>query len=123
VLKNAKQSAGNMDQFEHGRRLLDMLRRLVTEYRSKLIERGDNEARKAFANNEYAAMESETVMQNHRLRGMRTFDYEGTRVEMFRHLKIGIESNVAKTIRVHFHWDADRQKIVIGYCGEHLPVS
>lgn len=123
ILASAKESARDMDRFEHGRRLLDMLRRLVTEYRDKLIEGGDNEARKVFGNNEYAAKESETVMGNQALRRLRTFAYEGKQVEMFRHLKIGIEANVSKTIRVHFHWDSERERIVIGYCGEHLPVA
>ena len=44
-------------------------------------------------------------------------------MEMFRHLKIGVDDDPTRTIRVHFHWDGDRQKIVIGYYGEHLPVS
>jgi hypothetical protein len=123
VLESAKESARDMERFEHGRRLLDMLRRLVTEYRSKLIEGGDNKARKVFGNNEYAAKESETVMGNQAMRRLRTFTYEGKQVEMFRHLKIGIEANVSKTIRVHFHWDSEHEKIVIGYCGEHLPVA
>jgi len=123
VLESAKESARDMNRFEHGRRLLDMLRRLVTEYREKLIAGGDNEARKVFGNNEYAAKESETVMGNQAMRRLRTFAYEGKPVEMFRHLRIGIEENVAKTIRVHFHWDSKRDKIVIGYCGEHLSVA
>ena len=46
VLESAKDSARDMNLFIYGRRLLDMLRRLVTEYRIKLIEGGDNEARK-----------------------------------------------------------------------------
>ena len=123
VLESAKDSARDMYHFGHGRRLLDMLRRMVTEYRRKLIDGGDNDARKVFGNNEYAAKESETVMGNQVLRRLRTFEYDGRHVEMFRHLKIGIEANVAKTIRVHFHWDAEREKIVIGYCGEHFPIS
>jgi hypothetical protein len=123
VLESATKSARDMNCFEHGRRLLDMLRRLVTEYRDKFIEGGDNEARKVFSNNEYAAKESETVMGNHAMRRLRTFTYRGEQLEMFRHLKIGIEANVAKTIRVHFHWDSEREKIVIGYCGEHLSVA
>lgn len=63
------------------------------------------------------------MMGNKAMRRKRTFDYEGEPVEMFRHLKIGVDEDVARTIRVHFHWDAEREKIVIGYCGEHLPVS
>jgi hypothetical protein len=123
VLQSARDSAREVPRFEHGRRLLDMLRRLVTDYRTTLLERGDNEARKIFGNNEYAAKESETVMGNAAMRRLRTFDYEGRRIEMFRHLKIGIEANVTKTIRVHFYCDIEGQKIVIGYCGEHLPVA
>jgi hypothetical protein len=112
-----------MDRFLYGRRLLDMLRRLVVDYRNKLLDTGDNEARKVFGKNEYAAKESETVMANKTLRRLRTFEYEGQQVEMFRHLKIGADENITKTIRVHFHWDAKRQRIVIGYCGEHFPIS
>ena len=57
------------------------------------------------------------------MRRERAFNYEGETVEMFRHLKIGVGDDATRTIRVHFHWDADREKIVIGYCGEHLSVS
>lgn len=123
VLESAKDSATDMNLFNYGRRLLDMLIRLVTEYRTKLLEGGDNEARKVFGKNEYAAKESETVMANKTMRRQRTFEYEGEQVEMFRHLKIGADENVAKTIRVHFHWDPEREKIVIAYCGEHFPIS
>jgi len=123
VLESAKDSARDMNLFTFGRRLLDMLRRLVTEYRVKLLEGGDNEARKVFGKNEYAAKESESVMANNTMRRQRTFEYEGRQVEMFRHLKIGSDENITKTIRVHFHWDAERKKIVIGYCGEHFPIS
>jgi len=123
VLESAKDSAKDMYQFNFGRRLLDMLRRLVTEYRTKLLEGGDNEARKVFGKNEYAAKESETVMANKSMRRQRTFEYEGEEVEMFRHLKIGADENITKTIRVHFHWDPERKKIVIAYCGEHFSIS
>ncbi|MDE3164999.1 MAG: hypothetical protein KGN36_04260 [Acidobacteriota bacterium] len=123
VLQSAKDSARAMNLFSYGRRLLDMLRRLVTDYRGKLLDGGDNEARKVFGKNEYAAKESETVMGNKAMRRLRTFEYDGEQVEMVRHLKIGADENVAKTIRVHFHWDAKRQRIVVGYCGEHFPIS
>jgi hypothetical protein len=62
-------------------------------------------------------------MGNKAMRRQRTFEYRGEQIEMFRHLKIGVEENVAKTIRVHFHWDAEREKIVIAYCGKHFPIS
>jgi hypothetical protein len=61
-------------------------------------------------------------MNNKTMRRQRTFEYEGEHVEMFRHLKIGVDDDETKTIQVHFHWDAKRQKIAIGYCGSHLSV-
>lgn len=122
VLDSAVDSAREMNRFIYGRRLLDMLRRLVTEYRDRLFDGGDNNARLVFGKNEYAATESETVTSNKAMRRARTFEYLGEQVEMFRHLKINVEDDVTKTIRVHFHWDASHSKIVIGYCGEHLPV-
>ncbi|MGB9069415.1 MAG: hypothetical protein WCC21_12680 [Candidatus Acidiferrales bacterium] len=123
VLESARETAREMDRFIYGRQLLELLKKLATDYRSKLMESGDNEARKVFGKSEYAAKESETVMGNKDMRRQRTFEYEGEQVEMFRHLKIGVDDDVTKTIRVHFHWDAERNKIVIGYCGEHLSVS
>ena len=123
VLDSARSSAKKMTGFIYGRDLLDLLRRLVTTYRDQLIDGGDAKARLVFGKNEYAAKESETVMKNKTMRRQRTFDYRGTQVEMFSHLKIGVDDDPTRTIRVHFHWDGDRRRIVIGYCGEHLPVS
>ena len=123
VLDSARSSASKMTHFIHGRDLLDLLLRLVTLYRDRLLDGGDSKARQVFGKSEYAAKESESVMTNKTMRRQRTFEYDGTQVEMFRHLKIGVDDDPTRTIRVHFRWDADRQKIVIGYCGEHLPVS
>ncbi len=123
VLNSARVSAIKMTRFIYGRDLFGLLRRLVTTYRDRLMDGGDSEARRVFGKSEYAAKESETVMTNKAMRRQRTFGYDGTQVEMFRHLKIGVDDDPTRTIRVHFHWDGDRQKIVIGYCGEYLTVS
>ena len=106
-----------------GAPLLDLLVRLVTRYRDVLMKSGDSRARQVFGRSEYAAKESESVMANKDMRRQRTFDYDGTQVEMFRHLKIGVVDDLTQTIRVYFHWDGTRKRIVIGYCGKHLPVS
>ena len=121
VLDSARGSA-RRSRFINGRELLDRLIRLVTSYRAVLLDGGDSKARGVFGRNEYAAKESERVMANPAMRRQRTFDYHGTPVEMFRHLKIGVADDPTQTIRVHFHWDGARRKIVIGHCGEHLPV-
>jgi hypothetical protein len=112
-----------MDGFVFGRELLGLMKRLVPDYRTKLLAGGDNKARAVFGKREYAAKESETVMNNKAMRRQRTFEYLGKPVEMFRHLKIGVDDHLNKTIRVHFHWDSESEKIVIGYCGKHLSVS
>lgn len=123
ILESAKKSAEEMNRFAKGRKLLGLLVRLVTDYRSALMERGDSEARKCFGAKEFAATESETVTKNRSMRAARTFPYKDNDIEMFRHLKIGIDDDESKTIRVHFHWDNDDQRIIIGYCGTHLPVA
>jgi hypothetical protein len=41
-------------------------------------------------------------------------------IDMIRHLRFGIKDNVYDTFRLHFHWDAEDKKIVIGHCGAHL---
>lgn len=122
VLDSARTSAKRMNRFECGRELLSLLIRLVTTYRDQVKDGGDSKARGVFGKSEYAAKESEGVMASPTLRRRRTFAYDGEEIEMFRHLKIGVDDDVTSTIRVHFHWDAERGKIVIGYCGEHLPV-
>lgn len=123
VLDSAYASAADVGQFESGRRLLDMLRRLMTDYYSAIQEGGDSQARKVFSADEYSATESESVQNNRALRECRVFEYKNEHIEMLRHLKIGKVDDIRKTIRVHFSWMHGERKIVIGHCGEHLPVS
>ncbi len=123
ILDSAVESSKDVVAFKRGRRLLDMLRRLVLDYRDAMIKGGDNEARVKFTNKEYSSNESETVTSNPALRRMRTFNYKGEAVSMFRHLRVGVADNTEMTIRVHFYWDGIDNKIVIGYCGKHLPIS
>ena len=40
-------------------------------------------------------------------------------IVMWPHLKIGNAETTTETIRVHFEWIAEEQKVVIGWCGEH----
>ena len=122
VLDSARRSA-RKSPFINGCELLDLLIRLVTSYRAGLLDGGDAKARHVFGKNEYAAKESETVMASRALRRYRTFDCDGAQVQMLRHLKSGIADDPTQTVRVHFYWDGTRRKIVIGHCGEHLPIS
>lgn len=47
--------------------------------------------------------------------------YEGQRVDISRHIKLGRTFDPRYTLRLHFHWDAERAKVVVHHAGEHLP--
>lgn len=120
VLPSAYESAVQSDDFKHSRRLYDLITLLVTDYRDTLKRgRPDAEARHILGN-AYRANESETVQENRNLARRRVFMYEGNEIPMYQHIGIGVDASSALTIRVHFHWDAERGRIVIGYCGPHL---
>lgn len=122
ILDSAIASADEVSEFEQGRRLLDMLRRLVTEYLHRFCAGGDNEARTVFTSSEYAAQESETVTRSAKHMRFREFSVDGESVVMVRHLKIGVADDPKTTIRVHFHVDTAGKRVLIGHCGRHLPL-
>lgn len=123
VLESAEASASEADRhFRNGRRLLRLLLKLATDYFDVLVEKGDAEARKVFSNSEYAATESDTV-KNGPLGLKREFTYAGKRLRIEQHLKIGTAADKARTLRCYFAWVPETKKLVIGHCGEHLPVS
>ncbi|WP_156013279.1 hypothetical protein [Thioalkalivibrio sp. HK1] len=121
VLETAKKSA-RKSTFEEGRVLLRQLILLVTKYRESLINGGGDSQAKDIFGDDYAAMESETVMENKKFKRARIFEYDGRMEEMFRHLKIGVSSDEKKTVRTHFYWDGEKKVIAIGHCGKHLPL-
>jgi hypothetical protein len=47
--------------------------------------------------------------------------YEGQRIDISRHIKLGRAFDPRFTLRLHFHWDAECAKIVVHHAGEHLP--
>lgn len=122
ILKSAYSSAKVSSKFKYGQKLVFLLYKLCTEYLSVYIERGDNEA-KSILGGAYSANESESVERSKVLSELRVFEYNNEKIKMFKHVKIGVAHNKTETIRVHFHIDSEARKIVIGYCGEHLPVQ
>ncbi|MFN0093297.1 MAG: hypothetical protein ACKVVT_00755 [Dehalococcoidia bacterium] len=48
------------------------------------------------------------------------FSYQGERVLMEAHLKLGTDFDPANCLRIHFEWDSARQRWVVGYVGSHL---
>ncbi|AOU96986.1 hypothetical protein BI364_02250 [Acidihalobacter yilgarnensis] len=122
VLPTALESARGVSTFSQSRRLLDMLNRLVTEYLPKFIKSGDTAARTTFTNNEFAARESDKVVNNKQFLAYRIFAVEGMQVEMLKHLKVGVADDPKSTIRVHFEIDQTSKRVIIGHCGLHLPL-
>ena len=123
ILPSAWQSAEEMDDhFEATDRLLQLLSKLVTTYADTLKEKGDAQARLVFASGEFSAKES-TATSKGQLGALRKFLYKGELVAMERHLKIGVANNRSTTLRVYFLWDAEDEKCVLGWCGEHLPTA
>ncbi len=121
VLDSAWKSARDAVSFVHRPKAFALLHSLVTTYWEALAAgQGDGEARRVLGG-AYAPRESETVENNRRARELRTFDYGGRQITMWKHLKIGVKPSAAETLRVHFEWVDN--KIVIGHCGSHLDHS
>lgn len=120
VLPSARRSARAAEGFRHRKRCFDLLWRLATAYWSALAaNKGDNEARLIFTLNEFASNEG-AAGAGARGRGLRAFAYHGQRIEMPKHLKIGVKESAAETLRIHFAWLADERKLLIGHCGPHI---
>ncbi|SCX36014.1 hypothetical protein DSM25559_5280 [Agrobacterium rosae] len=120
VLDSAISAARESDRggFKYSQKAFGFFRKLAQDYWEALAGgKNDQQARAAFGN-AYAAKEAETLSKNGR--DLRTFRYRNEDVLMERHLKIGVKDSLSETLRIHFEWYPDEQKIVIGHCGRHL---
>jgi len=123
ILDSAYKSARAAAAFEHHETAFKLVLKLVTGYWDALMQGGgDARAREVFGKDEYSAQEGEVTAHNRRARDARTFTYKGQSVVMLRHLKHGVKDSIQDTLRVHFHWDNQDKKIIIGHCGKHLPL-
>ncbi len=120
VLPSAFASAHESRTFRDKKRAFNLLWKLTNEYYLSLCEGKPDAISKQIFGDDFSAKESETVEKNVIARHLRIFTYKGNDYEMMAHLKIGTKESIADTLRVHFRWFADEQKIVIGHCGKHL---
>ncbi|WP_214348061.1 coiled-coil domain-containing protein [Pseudomonas congelans] len=119
VLDSAFSSAVESDKagFLYSFNAYDLLTLLVCKYWQDMSEgKGDQKAKSCFGNS-FSANEAKLTKEG---TSQRTFEYRGQKVFMSRHLKHGVKDSLAKTLRIHFHWDAKARLIVIGHCGKHL---
>lgn len=120
VIPGAKSSARKSAGFRHGRKLLELLLGLGGEYAQALSNGQPDGVARAVLGDAYRAQESEGALSSKECRQARTFIVDGEPVLMKQHLAIGIADSPAETLRVHFAWM--NGCIVIGHCGEHLPL-
>lgn len=120
ILPSAWRSAQESRAFRKVDKAWELMLRLVENYWGAVQEGGDAVAKHVFPPTAYAARESESVEGRKEAKERRTFEYNGAPLTMWKHLKIGVKDSVAETFRLHFEFDAERRKIVIGHCGKHL---
>lgn len=119
VLPSAYSSTKDSEKFEFKDKILERLWDLATAYWECLASgQGDIVAHKIFGKNGYATNDSENVTTEGQK--LRTFTYNGIKIEMPKHLKIGGKFSPHQTLRVYFEWLPDEKKIIIGHCGKHL---
>lgn len=120
VLESAFKSSKESQGFLERKVVIDLLLRLATSYWVTLSEgKGDIMARQIFGEN-FASKEGKNL--SNKGRKLRTFLYRDDEIEMLKHLKHGFKDTPAETIRIHFEWVSEEQKIIVGYCGPHLPL-
>lgn len=121
VLPSAYESARASKDFQNTRdlaRYLDILAgAYVDAMRGGEAERG----RKLFPPGVFAPQEHPAITEDPKYSNHRMFEYEGKPVEMFTHLKLGVSKDVRHTMRIHFHWDHIKGRVVLGHAGPHLP--
>lgn len=124
VLPSARKSAQEVPSgFHGGSRLLQLLMRLTQLWLPEYLASGDAVARNVFTNNTYSAKETRVLQNTKRLVQARTFKYRGREIPMMKHLCIGVKRDTSKTLRVYFEADQEEGKVIVGWCGEHLPVA
>ena len=122
VLASAWSSAKKLDYFVNGRRLLSLLMRLATSYIDSMLIGGDGLARQVFTQSEFSSRESDPVMSSKSHARKRMCLYQSQQLTMQRHLKIGVSTDTKLSIRVYFDYLPNEKRVVIGWCGEHLPI-
>ena len=121
ILPSARKSADDIAKiFEPTTQLLSLLALLVTDYVEVRKKAGDPYT--VFTKDNFSSNESDTTQNSQALSKTRTFMYNGKPLPMMSHLRIGVVNDKRRTIRVHFAYDDETERVIIGWCGEHRPI-
>lgn len=121
VLDSALKSARESHNFEKPLKAFELMSTLIGGYLDDLREgKGTTQAKERFSDTVYAAHEQKSARGNRRAKELRTFEYRDKTAIFWKHLKIGVGKNTHDGWRLHFEYDSELDRIVIGHCGKHL---
>ena len=82
-----------------------------------------NEVEKPFVERtgiEIAMAETKATQKNPKLMRLRRQSFEGREIDIVPHVKLGTDQ---RPFRIHFAVDREKQRIVVGHCGDHLDTA
>ena len=123
--EDAKRSAKKCE-YEDPERLINVFRIMDNEAEKWFeLEEGTGSYEDALSKTglDIADSDSDTAHQAYP-RVFKTRNDQGKQVkrEMLRHVKLGVSQNPKRTMRIHYEAVRANRKILIGYCGKHLPI-
>ncbi|MBO1859158.1 hypothetical protein J4G52_37000 [Burkholderia cenocepacia] len=125
VFTPACERSMNESPFENHEAFADVLSVMIGPlfemYSSKTVRLSDVEDRLASIPADYAGDTSDVTKGKYRDAYFR--QWEGRRIDISRHIKLGRLMNPRYTMRIHFHWDEDSGRIVVHHAGHHLPTA
>ncbi|MBK1829604.1 hypothetical protein JIN77_02615 [Verrucomicrobiaceae bacterium R5-34] len=93
-----------------------------TMYPMKFMENAlDEKEFKRRTGIDYAKTEGKQTKANSKLSRMREISFEGKTYEIWPHLRVGNKGD--KMLRIHFAFDEEKQRIIVGYIGAHMENS
>ena len=124
ILPEADKSAKDHEKFTNIDQLFELLWKLGTDFQERMRPEGSRSseiAQAVFSKGQYAPYSSkENKGGKHEPASVQ---YKGRTIKMHEHLKIGDDERGApenSCLRVHFSWDVESKKVLIGHCGKHL---
>ena len=124
ILPEADKSAKDHEKFTNIDQLFELLWKLGTDFQERMRPEGSRSSeivQAVFSKGQYAPYSSKKNKGGKRK--CPTVKYKGKTIEMDEHLKIGGGGEGApenSCLRIHFSWDVESKKVLIGHCGKHL---